>query len=655
MSFSAGVIVLSIFYSFFLNCVFRYKARIDTPEEKTFYNLVTINFFGLVLETSLIFLITKYGTENIIPLSVYKLYLAYLAVFCIMFFDYNMTISMTEEYYKKHSKLIHTFIYLLMFLTLLLALTLPSTLKMSEQGIFSEGPACDALYLISAVAILLCVLSALRAIITKKVKARNFIPLFVMLGGFLLALAIQSVDHRWTLMTVTETFGLLAMFFTIENPDIKIIDQLNVAKNEAEKANKAKSDFLSSMSHEIRTPLNAIVGFSEDIQSRADEVPYVVKNDADYIVEASTTLLEIIGNILDINKIESSKMEIVDVPYDFKKEITGLARINSVRIGEKPIVFNVSLDSSIPDMLYGDQVHVKEIINNLLSNAIKYTDEGQVNFTVIGDTRGTNCNLEIIVEDTGRGIKKESLDKLFNKFERLDVEVNSTIEGTGLGLAITKSLVEMMNGSISVESEFGKGSKFTVRLPQKVYENSSKGQTIVLRGAQNEDEELPKINVDMEGLPAVNKMEKIDLSAPAEETNKPLNFSEKSLEDLTRKTILVVDDNMLNIKVAERTLTNMGLIVSSARSGQEAIDKIQNGETYDLVLLDIMMPEMDGAETLKRLKQIPGYDIPTIAFTADAVSGAADKYIEQGFLSYVPKPFTKEQMQEALSYLTKDK
>ena len=563
---------------------------------------------------------------------------------------------MTEEYYKKHSKLIHTFIYLLMFLTLLLALTLPSTLKMSDAGIFSEGPACDALYLISAGAILLCVLSALRAIITKKAKARNFIPLFVMLGGFIVALGIQSIDHRWTLMTVTETFGLLAMFFTIENPDIKIIDQLNIAKNEAEKANKAKSDFLSSMSHEIRTPLNAIVGFSEDIQSRADEVPYVVKNDADYIVEASTTLLEIIGNILDINKIESSKMEIVEIPYDFKKEITGLARSNSVRIGEKPIEFNVSLDSSIPDMLYGDQVHVKEIINNLLSNAIKYTDEGHVNFTVTGDTRGTTCNLEISVEDTGRGIKKESLDKLFNKFERLDVEINSTIEGTGLGLAITKSLVEMMNGTISVDSEYGKGSKFTVRLPQKVYEDNSKGQTIVLKGATNEGvTEESKATPEMEGLPAVSTMEKVDLSAPIDEKEKPMNFSEKSLEDLTRKTILVVDDNMLNIKVAERTLTNMGLIVSSARSGQEAIDKIQNGENYDLVLLDIMMPEMSGEETLKKLKQIPGYDIPTIAFTADAVSGAADKYLEQGFLSYVPKPFTKEQMQEALCYLNKDK
>ena len=652
MSYSAGVIALSIFYSFFLNCVFRYKTRIDTPEEKTFYNLVTINFFGLILECSLFFLITRYGTMHILPNAVYKLYMAYLAVFCIMFFDYNMTISMSEEYYKKHSKLIHTVIYILMFITLLLSLTLPSSLRMSEAGIFADGPACNTLYLISGVAITMCILSALRAIITKKAKARNFIPLFVMLGGFIVALVIQSIDHRWTLMTVTETFGLLAMFFTIENPDIKIIDQLNIAKNEAEKANKAKSDFLSSMSHEIRTPLNAIVGFSEDIQSRSDEVPYVVKNDADYIVEASTTLLEIIGNILDINKIESSKMEIVEIPYDFKKEITGLARSNSVRIGEKPIEFNVSLDSSIPDMLYGDQVHVKEIINNLLSNAIKYTDEGQVNFTVTGDTRGTTCNLEITVEDTGRGIKKESIDKLFNKFERLDVEINSTIEGTGLGLAITKSLVEMMNGTISVESEYGKGSKFTVRLPQKVYEDNSKGQTIVLNGPSSEK---PKETPNMEGLPAVSTMEKVDLSAPVDEKDKPMNFSEKSLEDLTRKTILVVDDNMLNIKVAERTLTNMGLIVSSARSGQEAIDKIQNGEKYDLVLLDIMMPEMGGEETLKKLKQIPGYDIPTIAFTADAVSGAADKYIEEGFLSYVPKPFTKEQMQEALSYLNKDK
>ncbi len=654
MNTNMGLIALSLVYSFFLNCVFRYKAQNDTFEEKAFKKMITLNFFGLLAEVLIGLLVPKYGADSLAVNIVYKLLLVYFAVFLILLFEYNVTISLEEKEYQKRKGLMATIKYILMLITLFLALTLPTHITETNGGLYGVGPACDALYLLSALVAVMCFGVMLYSLVTKKKKLKNYLPLLCVTIGFVLCMIIQSIDRRWNLITSMETFTLLAMFFTIENPDIKIIDQLNIAKNEAEKANKAKSDFLSSMSHEIRTPLNAIVGFSEDIQSRADEVPYVVKNDADYIVEASTTLLEIIGNILDINKIESSKMEIVEVPYDFKKEITSLARINSVRIGEKPIEFNVSLDSSIPDMLYGDVVHVKEIINNLLSNAIKYTDEGKVNFTVTGDTRGSTCNLVITVEDTGRGIKKESIDKLFNKFERLDVEINSTIEGTGLGLAITKSLIEMMNGTISVESEYEKGSKFIVRLPQKVYEGHSKGETIVLKGASSNNEaDLPKSN--MEGLPAVNTMEKVDLNAPVEEKEKPMNFSEKSLEDFTRKTILVVDDNMLNIKVAERTLTNMGLIVSSARSGQEAIEKIQNGESYDLVLLDIMMPEMGGEETLKKLKQIPGYDIPTIAFTADAVSGAADKYIKEGFLSYVPKPFTKEQMQEALSYLNKDK
>jgi signal transduction histidine kinase len=227
------------------------------------------------------------------------------------------------------------------------------------------------------------------------------------------------------------------------------MEQLEMARDQAEKANRAKSDFLSSMSHEIRTPLNAIVGLSEDIDNYKYQVPDAVLEDTKDIRNASETLLEIVGNILDINKIESNKMELVEKPYNFREEIEKLAKINATRIGEKQIDFKTNIAEDIPYELIGDKVHVKQIMNNLLSNSIKYTQKGEINFSVKCINKDTTCDLVITCQDTGIGIKEEYITKLFGKFERLGVERNTTIEGTGLGLAITKKLVEMMGGKIN--------------------------------------------------------------------------------------------------------------------------------------------------------------------------------------------------------------
>lgn len=449
-----------------------------------------------------------------------------------------------------------------------------------------------------------------------------------------LGYAFPEIYNRLPVMYLVEVIICALAQYEIVRAQAKT----EAALADAEEANRAKSDFLSNMSHEIRTPINAILGMNEMIKrestrgrdvifDRADESRETFENVCKYshnIENAGNNLLSIINDILDFSKIEAGKIEIVESHYKLSSVLNDVSNMIIFKTEEKRLEFITEVDENLPDMLCGDELRVRQVLINILNNAVKYTNEGSICLSVKGLAKSEGfITLIFAVTDTGIGIKKEDIGKLWGKFQRVDLKQNSTVEGTGLGLAITHTFLEMMGGSIGVESEYGKGSTFTIILPQKIVSEE----------------------------PIGNFRERLEKSI------RQMHVYEESFRAPGAR-ILIVDDTKMNLMVAVGLLKDTEMRIDTASSGSDAI-KMAKENHYDVILMDQRMPEMDGSVAMRKIREDEdslNLNTPFICLTADAVNGARERYLSEGFNDYLTKPIDYKAMEKMIMcYLPREK
>lgn len=612
MIFSSALGIVAFSYAIVIMRLYFWKKKANIEGRLTTllfkFLVVSLVFLGLV-EIGCIWSIVTINQHPVLTEVVCRLHILadiiWMTVVLVYIYAVTIDSGIIGNYAKTRRILAIVLIIvdsLIYFLSCLLKVTFHSAVNANYFVI--GGPALYPVYVLGGIGSIAILFMMLKY---RKTKPKELnVPIIFFGVSFVLITGLEFVffNYKINYIYFLYVYLLMAMYFTVESQDTMLLSQAEESRMEAEKANQAKSDFLSSISHEIRTPMNTILGFSQAMLEEKNLTEEIVKRDTKDIKEASSALLELINNILDISRIESGK-ETADLK-EYKIEDL-LFEVNSVivsKISRDVLDFKINVDGNIPTKYKGDSDKLFKILVNILANAISHTKFGSVSLDVGGAYVGETFKLSLIIANTGHEMTESEFNKSFEDFS----EEGSTIgtDSIKLGLIVAKRLIEMLGGTIDFRNEKGKGTRYLISIDQEVID----------------DMKIGAVSIDNS------------------------NVAEKKLLDLTGKKALIVDDNAVNVKLAMRLLAQFNLELSSASNGRDCIDLVKRNH-YDIIFLDHMMPELDGIATVHILRD-EGCSLPIIALTANSYSGSRDRYVSEGFTDYLAKPFKYKDLHKIL-------
>lgn len=615
MIFSMALGIVGLTFSTIILCIYFWKKRANVEGTLTtlFFKflvvfLVCLGFYEIICVISMANADSHPILNEILCRIHILLDIIWAAVF--MVYIYSATRNKNDDLmeYIKSRRILS----LIIVVAVIITYTTSSLLKVTYHSAVNPnflvigGPALYPVYVIAGMG---CIAITIIMFKFKNTLAKNLrfpVIYFILLFAFLVAIEFIWFNYRVNYIYFVFCFLHMGMFFTIESQDKRLLAQVEKGRKEAEIANRAKTEFLSNISHEIRTPMNTILGFSQALLEEKNLSENIVKRDAINIKEASSNLLELINNILDVSRIESGKENIDSKDYKLENLLMEVNSIISSKISKDVLEFKINVDPNIPTMYNGDSNKIYKILINVLLNAITHTKFGSVSLDVGGAYVGESFKLSFVISNTGHEMTEVEFNKSFEDFAE-GTSTNSAVDSVKLGLIVAKKLIEILDGTIDFKNEKGKGTRYIISIDQKVIDDLRIGNLFI---------------------------------------ESKFNDKEK-LYDFSNKKVLIVDDNKINLKLAERLLSQFNMDIKTAGNGKECIELVKNNK-YDIILLDHMMPELDGVATVHILRE-SGVNIPVIALTANSYTGSKDNYIKEGFTDYLAKPIRYKDLYRLLA------